>query len=152
MRDKAIAQEIVQDVFITLWIKRTRLQSVSDIRAFTLRAVQNRIYDHFDKQAVQQRYTLRITQSESAPSNATLQQIEYDETLNIIDKAIDKLPDTTKKIFRMSRFEKFSNEQIASRQELSVKAVEYHITQALKHLRVTLKYIGLLLLLLAGIR
>jgi RNA polymerase sigma-70 factor (ECF subfamily) len=105
VRDKAIAQEIVQDVFITLWIKRTRLQSVSDIRAFTLRAVQNRIYDHFDKQAFQQRYTLRITQSESAPSNATLQQIEYDETLNIIDKAIDKLPDTTKKIFRMSRFE-----------------------------------------------
>ena len=117
VRDKAIAQEIVQDVFVSLWIKRKRLETVSDIRAFALRAVQNRLYDHFDKQAVQQRYALRITQTETTPINSTLQQIEYDETLSIIDRALDKLPDTTRKIFRMSRFEKISKEQIAIRQE-----------------------------------
>lgn len=152
VRDRAVAQEIVQDVFVALWVKRRTLQSVSDIHAFTMRAVRNRIYDHYDKQVVQQRYTLRITQSESTPTNQTLEQVEYDETLGLIDQALDKLPDTTRKIFRMSRFEKFSNEQIASKQELSVKAVEYHITQALKHLRVALKYTGFLMLLLVGLR
>ena len=151
VRDKSIAQEIVQDVFVTLWVKRKRLESVSDIRAFAMRAVQHRIYDHFDKKAVHQKYALKITQSESNQADSTQQQIEYNETFKLIDTEIDKLPDTTREIFRLSRFDRFSNEEIATRLQLSVKAVEYHITQALKHLRLRLKYIGTVLLFLTGL-
>jgi RNA polymerase sigma-70 factor (ECF subfamily) len=151
VRDQALAQEIVQDVFVTLWVKRKRLESVSNIRAFAMRAVQNRIYDHFDKEAVYQKYALRITQSESTQANSTQQQIEYNETFNLIDTEIDRLPDTTRKIFRLSRFDRFTNEEIAARLQLSVKAVEYHITQALKQLRLKLKYIGTVLLFLTGL-
>jgi RNA polymerase sigma-70 factor (family 1) len=151
VRDKAIAQEIVQDVFVTLWVKRDRLASVDDIHAFAMRAVQNRIYDHFDKEAVKDRYALKVSLGESKAVNATQHVVEYNETFNLIDTEINKLPDTTKKIFRLSRFERFTNEEIASNLKVSVKAVEYHITQALKHLRVRLKYIGMFILILLGI-
>lgn len=151
VRDKDIAQEIVQDVFLTLWEKRERLQSVDDIRAFSLRAVQNRIYDHFDKQAVRQKYALSVNKSDKSEGNETQHQVEYDETLSIIDTELQKLPHKTRNIFRMSRFERFSNEQIASMQQVSVKAVEYHITLAIKHLRLRLKHISTILLLILGI-
>jgi len=150
VRNRAIAQEIVQDVFMNLWVKRERLQSVDDIRAFSLRALQNRVYDHFDKQAVQQKYALRVIRTD-IEENVTQHQVEYDETMSIIDSELQKLPRTTSSIFRMSRFDRFSNEQIASMQQVSVKAVEYHITQALKHLRLRMKHIITILLLILGL-
>lgn len=141
VRDKAIAQEIVQDVFVSLWVKRLRLDTVNDINAFAMRSVQNRIYDHFDKKAVEEKYIAKVSQSSKKLVNTTQHQIEYEETFNLITTEIDKLPDTTKKIFRLSRFDRFTNEEIATSLQLSVKSVEYHITQALKHLRLRLGYI-----------
>jgi len=152
VRDKAVAQEIVQDVFVSLWIKRNRLEKVNDIMAFALRATRNRIYDHFDRQAVRDQYILSLSKSQGRPANSTQQQIEYEETFNIIDTEINMLPDTTRKVFRLSRFDKFNNEEIASHLNLSVKAVEYHITQALKQLRIKLKYIGIILMILFTLR
>ena len=151
VREKAAAQEIVQDVFLNLWEKRKRLYDVQDIGAFAMRAVKNRIYDHFDKKAIQDLYLLRAAQTMSKPVNTTQQQVEYNETFKLIDTEIDKLPETTKKIFRLSRFDRFTNEEIASTLKLSVKSVEYHITQALKQLRLTMGYIGTVVALLLGI-
>ena len=113
VRDKAAAQEIVQDVFVSLWTKRDRLAEVNDILAFTMRAVQNRVYDHFDKQDVQQRYAMHVSKSDNPARETTQQQIEFNETFSIIDKEINSLPETTKTIFRLSRFHSFSNEEIA---------------------------------------
>lgn len=147
LRDKAIAQEIVQDVFVSLWVKRDRLDTVRDINAFTMRAVQNRVYDYFDKKAVEERYILTVSQSTKKLVNSTQHQIEYDETFNLITEEIEKLPATTKRVFRLSRFDRFTNEEIASNLQLSVKSVEYHITQALKYLRLRLGYILFLLII-----
>lgn len=148
IHDTAAAQEVVQDVFVNLWVKRERLQSVDDIRPFAMRAIRNRIYDHFDKVSVQQRYIHRVAQSETHSVNATQEQVEYEETFSLIDTEIDRLPHTTRTVFRLSRFDKFTNEEIATQLQLSVKSVEYHVTQALKKLRVRLKYTGTVLLLL----
>ncbi len=152
VRDKATAQEIVQDVFVALWLKRERLASVDNITPFAMRAIQNRIYDHFDRQAVQERYILRVSKTDNKTANSTQHQLDYEETFTLIDTEIDRLPDTTKKIFRLSRFDRFTNEEIASSLHVSVKAVEYHITQALKHLRLKLKYVGVILIMLLGLR
>lgn len=151
VRDKATAQEIVQDVFVALWLKRDRMEGVQDIGAFAMRAVQNRIYDYFDKKAVEDRYVLRVSKSAAPPINTTQHEVEYNETFKIIHREIDGLPATTKKVFRLSRFERFTNEEIAKKLQLSVKSVEYHITQALKQLRLKMRYTGLLLVLLIGL-
>ncbi len=68
-----------------------------------------------------------------------------DELAEQIEKAIDALPENYRETFKMSRFGEFSNKDIAERLNVSVKTVEYRITQALKILRVKLKdYLPLL--------
>lgn len=141
VRDKATAQEIVQDVFVNLWVKRSRLEFVNDITAYVMRAVKYQIYDYFDKKAVIDRYIQKISQNENEQVVGPDHQMEFDETFNRISQEIGKLPDTTQRIFRLSRFDQFSNEEIASQLHISVKTVEYHITQSLKHLRAQLGYI-----------
>lgn len=148
VRDQSIAEEIVQDVFVSFWLKRSQLSAVLDITPFAIRAVHNLVYNHFDKQSIRQQYLLNVSKSGIRTVDSTQQHVEFNETLSLINAEIEKLPDTTQQIFRLSRFDRFSNEEIASRLQLSVKSVEYHVTQALKHLRLRLKYTGIITLIL----
>ncbi|HTF20642.1 MAG TPA: RNA polymerase sigma-70 factor [Chryseolinea sp.] len=146
VRDKATAQEIVQEVFIKLWLRREELGNVLDIHAFALQSTKFRIYDHFDKQAVQEKYVAYSLKHGESQVNDAHQLAEFNETRSRIERELACLPETTQRVFRLSRQEQFSNKEIASNMKLSVKAVEYHITQSLKHLRLKL---GNLLVLFA---
>jgi RNA polymerase sigma-70 factor (family 1) len=138
VRDKANAQEIVQEVFIKLWQKRNDLREVNDIHAFAIRAVQFRIYDFFDNRKVEAKYIQHVAEHNERKIDNTHHLAEYNETLQVIEREINELPSTTRNVFRLSRFEQLSNEEIASKLKISIKTVEYHITQSLKHLRLRL--------------
>jgi RNA polymerase sigma-70 factor (ECF subfamily) len=144
LRERATAEEMVQEVFVNLWIKRQHLQTVDNISAFAMRALQFQIYDYFDRKAVVDRYIESKAASQKATPDTSHHQIEYDETLTLITQEIDNLPSLTQKIFRLSRFSQYSNEEIANHLHVSVKTVEYHITQSLKHLRRRLGFILLI--------
>ena len=139
VRDKATAQEIVQEVFIKLWLKKADLQEVTDIHAFAIRAVQFRIYDFFDKRKVETKYAQQVVERGEVTITNTHHLAEYNEALEVIEREINELPNTTRSVFRMSRFEQLSNREIASKLKISLKSVEYHITQSLKHLRLRLR-------------
>jgi RNA polymerase sigma-70 factor (ECF subfamily) len=69
-----------------------------------------------------------------------------EEITNIFRKALSQLPEQTRKVFIMSRFQDKSNKNIAEELNISVKGVEYHISKALRSLKISLKdYLPLLL-------
>ncbi len=147
-RSREAAQEIVQEVFVSLWLQRGSLSVHTSLYGYLLGAVRNRIYDHIDKQTVRAHYQLQVTRSALPLVNSTEEQISFQELEELLAKQVSTLPDTTQRIFILSRFDGFSNSEIAQQMQLSVKAVEYHLTKALKHLRYRLT--ELLLLLLVG--
>lgn len=61
------------------------------------------------------------------------------EVQQIITDTLALLPEQTRRVFEMSRFENKTNREIAEELQITVKGVEYHITKALKPLRVSLK-------------
>lgn len=147
VRDKAVASEIVQEVFVKLWVKRSTLTEVKDITAFAVHSVKFAVYDHFDKKAVEQKYLKAAMHSAVTSHDEAHLPLEYEETLRVIKDEVSNLPLTTQKVFRLSRFHKFSNEEIARALKLSVKTVEYHITQSLKQLKLRIGNLLSLLLL-----
>lgn len=138
VRQRETAQEMVQDTFVKLWEKREQLAIVNDITAFSMRTLQHRLYNYFDKRAVEERYLLAVSKASPRHVDNPQVQLEYEETYNLITREIQSLPDTTQKVFRLSRFHHFSNEEIAKTLRVSVKTIEYHISQSLKHLRIRL--------------
>ncbi|WP_276366675.1 RNA polymerase sigma-70 factor [Chryseolinea sp. H1M3-3] len=134
-RDKTMAQEVIQDVFVNLWLKRDSFNEIVDLEAYLFRSVKNKIYDQFDKIACQEKLCKQISLQVCEEADTTEQEVEYAETLELINHEIERLPDTTKRIFRLSRFDRYTNDEIAGQLHLSGKAVEYHITRALKRLR-----------------
>lgn len=151
IREKSAAQELVQEVFIKLWQKRDELAHVNNLEAYLYRSMKYKVYEYFDKLASQERLKKHSLDNFQEEIHPTEEAIAYEETLNMINQELEKLPVTTRTIFRMSRFERYSNKEIARQMHVSAKAVEYHITQASKKLRLrlthTLLFVAVLVLL-----
>jgi len=140
LREKAAAQELVQEVFIKLWQKRDELAHVNNLDAYLFRSMKYKVYEYFDRLASQERLKKHSLENFQEEIHPTEEVIAYEETLDMINQELEKLPVTTRTIFRMSRFERYSNKEIARQMHVSAKAVEYHISQASKRLRLRLSH------------
>jgi RNA polymerase sigma-70 factor (ECF subfamily) len=138
INSREVAEDILQTVFTDLWDKRTQ-HTIQNIGGYLDAAVKYQVINYI-KAAISitvhlSNYSERKRMEESDADLLILVQ----ELNNAIDRAIAQLPKKTQTIFRLSRFEKQSNKDISRIMDLSEKAVEYHITQSLKILRLHLK-------------
>lgn len=145
-RSRETAQEMVQELFVTVWMKRAELQIRDDFERYLFSAIRHKVYDYHDKQATQTRYAEYATYHLPTAEDTTEQQLSFEETTALINEQVDAFPETTRKVFVLSRFEGLSVVQIADALHLSPKAVEYHITKALRQLRLRLTDVLTLLL------
>ena len=136
--DRITAQEATQDVFVNLWLKRDSLLPIQDVEAYLLRSVKNRIYNQFEKIQAREKLERNIISTTSVHTENTEESVVYADTWEVVNHEIEQLPVMTKTVFRLSRFDRYTNNEIADRLHLSAKSVEYHITRALKRLRLRL--------------
>lgn len=130
-RDTNVAEEILQDLFVTVWEKRESLQ-VANFQSYLFAAVRNRVIDHYKEKIFSE---LENIETPSAPDYP----IFLDELEAAMQVAIAKLPEKTRQIFLLNRFENKTARQISAQLHIPERTVEYHITQALRALRILLK-------------
>lgn len=138
LHDKTLAQELVQDVFVKFWLNRDKVKLIENTEAYLLTALRNKIYDHFDSVACRKKHYERALENFSEERNAVDEIVIFNEGMSVIFDELKKMPEKTEAVFRLSKFHKYSNDEIAEKTQLSSKAVEYHITQAIKKLRIRL--------------
>lgn len=135
--DPFVAQEIVQELFVSLWQQRHR-HVVQSCRPYLFAGARNLVISFYRKEFTRQRHYDRWEvlrpQSADSPDQGTLTddlQHQYEEGLNL-------LPDKCREVFILSR-QGIPNREIAQQLTISEKTVEQHITKALRTLRVHLK-------------
>jgi RNA polymerase sigma-70 factor (family 1) len=137
IRSKEDAQEIVQNLFLELWEERENLVNIN-LSHFLKVCTRNKCVDYIRKKVVEGKYThhchlySEITEDE-------MQSVYLDDISSQVDMGLNYLPLKSQLVFRLSRFEGYSNKEIADKIQLTEKSVEYHLTKALKVLRVRLK-------------
>jgi RNA polymerase sigma-70 factor (ECF subfamily) len=134
-RSREVAQEIVQEVFVSLWVNRQNATIQSSLKGYLAGAIRNKVFDYFDKLKVRERYKHIALLEQPVVINSTEEAIAFDEISSLVNQQIEKLPETTRKIFILSRFRGCTIPEISKELSLSVKTVEYHLTKALKFLR-----------------
>ncbi len=139
VRSRDVAEELVQELFATLWLKREQLAVHTSLQGYLHTAMRHQIYDYFDKQMVRQRVHADLVTHHETGSYTTDQAIAYDELQTHLADAVGQLPEPAQTVFRLSRYEHLSTQAIAQQLALSPKMVEYHLTRALKLLRGQLK-------------
>jgi RNA polymerase sigma-70 factor (ECF subfamily) len=138
LRSRAIAEELVQNLFIGLWVKRES-QQIQHLPSYLQTAIRYQVIDHIRSAIIRERSLQQAGDAASLPGHPSESRLLLHELSVAIHNAIKKLPQKTQEIFRLSRYEKRSVKEIAQHMKLSEKAVEYHVTQSLKFMRLHLK-------------
>ncbi|MCU0470905.1 MAG: RNA polymerase sigma-70 factor [Arcicella sp.] len=132
---KEAAEEIVQELFTSLWEKRRNVV-INNLENYLFVALKYLIINYLKAKIKD----TNLIDSEGLEIASNLHESMTAEALqSAIKKAVSLLPDKTQVIFHLSRFEEKSHKEIASELDISEKSVEYHITQALKFLRLQLR-------------
>lgn len=143
LKDAQASEDVVMSVMTKLWENRERLASDSNLSAYLYVSVKNRCFDYLSlshvkkEQGLESEDTYNFTDfiDASDPLGAIMEKEGQKEILD----AINHLPDKTKKVFMMSRFEGLKYSEISERCRISIDTVKYHIKNALSFLRVRLE-------------
>jgi RNA polymerase sigma factor (sigma-70 family) len=146
VNDAIIAEELVQNVFVSLWDKR-KISEIKQLQNYIHTALRYCFINYVKKQIVAAKYLDHKKNAKVDYINHTEESFALKELSTKIEESICHLPAKTGQIFRMSRYENRSVREISDYFKITDKAVEYHITQSLKTLKNLLKDFIVILLL-----
>lgn len=139
-KDKQTSEGITHDIFINLWDKRSKLQ-IRSFSAYLRTAARYHVYK--EMKAAQRSPIALVGEWDLSLEPATAEtadgNIGYQDALLLVHRAMTFLPARCQEIFRMSRFEQLTNDEIAQKLGISKRSVENQITAALHHLREQVK-------------
>lgn len=136
------AEEIIQDLFANLW--QNRKNRINNLKFYLFSSVKYGILNQIKKEINEQKFAEYALYSLQNSDNSTDYTLLLNDLSESLESGLAKLPAKTQQIFKMSRFELLSIKAIALKCDLSEKAIEYHISQALKTLKDHLKNYHLL--------
>lgn len=139
--NSAESEEIVQEVFLNIWNKRSHLKLDDEIRPYLFKSVQNMCFNFIEHKKVIDNYysVIAVVYKNQAEDFNNYETVLYNELQKRVDSAIESLPAQCKKIFQMSRQDGLKYIEIAENLGLSVKTVETQMSRALAKLKEELK-------------
>lgn len=134
LRSDATAKDIIQDVFLKLWIIRSKLPEIENINAFLYRLTENRVYDHLRATATRQEYRQAIWDQIQRANNNEEEILEKKEFHSIIRDAIRNLPPQRRIVYLLNKDEGLKQKEIAEKLQLSPNTVRNHLAEALRQI------------------
>lgn len=132
------AEELIQELMLFIWENRNSLFVEISLKSYLFMAVKHRCLNAIKRLLYHERvHSLIYDKIKDQFENPDTYFVN--ELTENITKAIEELPENYRETFKLSRFGEQSNPQIAEALGVSIKTVEYRITQSLKILRVKLK-------------
>ena len=139
-----IAEEIVLDVFLKLWMGRELLKEIKDLDAFLYKVAYNKAIDFFRIAAKERKLQKLIgEQMETGKAREADYHMLDTECQMVLRKSIEQLSPQRRLIFKLSRIEGLSHEEIAQQLQLSRNTVRNTIAETLKSIRHYLRQAGI---------
>ena len=149
VNSREAAEEIVQDLFVALWQKRATAD-IQKLPEYLGTAVKYRVINLIKSKLTHEGYLAYCRTLASEADHRTEHDLAAADLAGALRLGLAHLSGHTREVFQLSRLEHQTVPEIAVRLKLSPKAVEYHLTRALKYLRVSLKeFLGLAILLMS---
>lgn len=148
IRSKEHAQEVTQDVFVKVWLKRETLKPELSFKSFLFTITKNMSYDFLVKASKDLKLKQHIFKN-SATSHTPVENYMLNKEYELLRQAaINKLPPKRRRIFEMSRNEGKSYQDISAELGITLQTVKNQMSQALTNISVYLKSYGGITLIL----
>ena len=137
-QDVETCNDIVQECFVKLWQKCQEIQ-YDKVKSFLFTVGNNAFINQKKHLQVVRKHHAGMPKQDTNPVSPEYILIE-EEYAQKLHRLIDNLPEKQKAVFKMSRLEKMTYNEIAETLQLSVKTIEKRMSAALQHLRAHLEY------------
>jgi RNA polymerase sigma-70 factor (ECF subfamily) len=146
-RSEEVAEDIVQDVFMNIWSKRESLVNVDNPSSYFFTAVYRRVYHHYRKVALEKKL-LQVVPPIKEWVNSTEEMVLAHESKNLITEAVEKLSPRQRLVFKLSKQEGLSREDVARQLHISPNTVRNQLADAIKFIHTFLRDSAFIFLIL----
>jgi len=132
IHDMDESRSLVQQVFVDVWMKRSKLIIQQSLKAYLFTAVRNNALDYLRHKLVETKYLREVHPELLTIDHDLIEEAELNARINL---AIDELPEKCREIFTLCRFEELHYSEIAQKLGISIKTVKMQMGIALKKMR-----------------
>lgn len=147
VKDMAVAEDIVQTLFLKLWAEREEAEKISSLRSYLLKSVQNSCLSQLRHEQTRNKYAQLKSLTAESISHETEEYLFYSELTTRLQEALSHLSPLQRQCFEMNRLNGIKQAEIAKDLDVSLRTVELKIAESLKILKAQLKEYFLLILL-----
>ena len=140
-QDVASSEEMVQDIFISLWRRWDELEIESSLDGYLIKAAKLKVIDYYREKYIHRHQVVEtkgLSQDDRAVLQITENEVEDKILTQYANNVIEKLPNQCQTVFRLSRHQQKTTREIAIELGISQKTVKNHLTKALSHMRLHL--------------
>jgi len=134
LKSAEAAEEVVQEVFLRLWQKRTSLPDIDYLNSFIKTMAYNLMVDQFRKTTLEKDYKKALPPHDPVVDDTDHKVRDY-ESVRLLQMAIGTLPQRQKQVYELARLKGLSQEQIAAELSISKNTVKVHMSAALQAIR-----------------
>lgn len=131
--DAVSASDMAQDVFMKIWEKREQLSN-DNLKSLLYKMANDLVISNYRKDTSRLDFEQSMSPEKDSPQSPE-EELAFEELASSYAKALEKMPETQRVVFLMSRNDEFKYSEIAACLDISVKAVEKRMSAALQFLR-----------------
>jgi RNA polymerase sigma-70 factor (ECF subfamily) len=135
IHDLYVAEELVQDVFSDLWVRKESIELTGELHSYLAVAIKYRIINYQAKQKRTRDYVLYAAVHYPQSDNSTQEILRFEELKKQLAALVVQLPERCQLTYRLSRELGLTQKQIAKQMDISEKAVEHNLTRAMQSLK-----------------
>ena len=127
--------DILQEVFIRIWQNRNKINTSETFNSFIFTITRNLLLNELRNRFSNLKMKEKVGKLSVPIEYSFIEQSEYHDLKEKVDRSINELPIRQKEIFTLSRINGFSHKEIAEKLNITTKTVEFHIAKSIVLLR-----------------
>jgi len=140
VKSKSVAEEVVSDVFLKVWINRSELVNIQNIKAYLFKSTYNTSLNYLDEMKRKNAVSLDDLEVDLGVDLICPEtELINKELKSIIEESIEDLPPRCKMIYKLAKVEQMKYKDIGELLDISVKTINHQLSIALKKIGETIK-------------
>lgn len=136
LADEWLAEDIVQEVFLKVWLRRTTLAEISHFSAWLKKVTENQLYDHLRKRKLiierPDSWQVMLNLPAAEEEGQTGEENHFQE---LLQQAVSRLPDRQRRVFELIKKEGYSREEAARELAVSPETIKTNLEYAIRSIR-----------------